>query len=234
MLHVCLGRRATGRTIAACASTAALLRNGSSFDFDPEAVSHWSQWLGHQRPRLLVVGWDFSGADYFVRNRGMDDPSSPTNLGLRDLLAEAGPPPAKNPAAAVYLTNSVLCPKLRGMSGLIRTGWSITRFASDPTSVGSAAGSSGAPAPAANWQATACHLDRSRRCLPGYPSLVRSNGRMHDGADRSVGSRCAIAQSDGSSGADCGYRAQYHVTKRHLRFRIQHLRFRIHWSPSLE
>jgi hypothetical protein len=65
------------------------LRNGSSFDFDPDVVSHWSQWLGHQRPRLLVVGQDFSGADYFERNRGRDDPASPTNRSLRDLLAEA-------------------------------------------------------------------------------------------------------------------------------------------------
>ena len=44
------------------------LLNGSSFDSVPEVVSHWSQWLGHQRPRLLVVGQDFSGADYFERN----------------------------------------------------------------------------------------------------------------------------------------------------------------------
>jgi hypothetical protein len=44
------------------------LLNGSSFDSDPEVVSHWSQWLGHQRPRLLVVGQDFSGTDYFERN----------------------------------------------------------------------------------------------------------------------------------------------------------------------
>ncbi len=103
------------------------LRNGSSFDFDPDVVSHWSQWLGHQRPRLLVVGQDFSGADYFERNRGRDDPASPTNRSLRDLLAEAGieagPPPANDPAARVYLTNSVLCLKPGGMSGSVRTGW---------------------------------------------------------------------------------------------------------------
>jgi hypothetical protein len=103
------------------------LRNGSSFDFDPEVVSHWSQWLGHQRPRLLVVGQDFSGTDYFERNRGRDDPSSPTNLRLRDLLAEAGIEagrlPASDPAAPVYLTNSVLCLKPGGMSGSVRTGW---------------------------------------------------------------------------------------------------------------
>ena len=107
--------------------TSAGLRNASSFDFDPAIVSHWSQWLGHQRPRLVVVGQDFSGADYFERNRGRDDPSSPTNLRLRDLLAAAGiaagAPPLRDPDAPVYLTNSVLCLKPGGMSGPVRTGW---------------------------------------------------------------------------------------------------------------
>jgi hypothetical protein len=102
------------------------LRNGSSFDFDADVVSHWSQWLGDQRPRLLVVGQDFSGVEYFERNRGRDDPARPTNRSLRDLLAEAGieagPPPANDPAAPVYLTNSVLCLKPGAMSGPVRTG----------------------------------------------------------------------------------------------------------------
>ena len=105
----------------------ARLRNGSSFDFDPDVVSHWSQWLGHQRPRLLIVGQDFSGAEYFELNRGRDDPKSPTNRSLRDLLAEAGiaagPPPARDTATPVYLTNSVLCLKPGAMSGPVKTGW---------------------------------------------------------------------------------------------------------------
>jgi uracil-DNA glycosylase len=107
--------------------TSSRLRNGSSFDFDPAVVSHWSQWLGHQRPRLLVVGQDFSGDDYFERNRGRDDPSSPTNRSRHRLLAEAdieaGLPPAMDPETPVYLTNSVLCLKSGAMSGPIKTGW---------------------------------------------------------------------------------------------------------------
>jgi hypothetical protein len=103
------------------------LCNGSSFDFDPEVVSHWSQWLGHQRPKLVIVGQDFSNLDYFKKNRGRDDPASPTNHNLRKLLAEAriavGPPPGKDLAARVYLTNSVLCLKAGGMSDSIRDTW---------------------------------------------------------------------------------------------------------------
>ncbi len=107
--------------------SAAQLRNGSSFDFDPDVVSHWSQWLGHQRPTLVVVGQDFSGVEYFERNRARDDPSSPTNRNLRALLGAAGitagEPPVRDPVAPVYLTNSVLCLKPGGMSGSIKAGW---------------------------------------------------------------------------------------------------------------
>ncbi len=103
------------------------LCNGNSFDFDPDVVSHRSQWLGHQRPSLLVVSQDFSGTDYFERNLGRDDPTSPTNLSLRDLLAHAGiaagPPPARDHEAPVYLTNSILCLKPGAKSGPIRNGW---------------------------------------------------------------------------------------------------------------
>jgi hypothetical protein len=111
-----------------CAGVASSrLRNGSTFDFDPEFVSHWSQWLGHQSPRLPVVGQHFSGTDYFERKRGRDDPRSPTNRILRALLAgasiEAGPPPTNDPAAPIYLTNLGLCLKSGAMSAPVRTGW---------------------------------------------------------------------------------------------------------------
>jgi len=32
------------------------IHNGADFDFDPPVVSHWSQWLGHKRPRCLSSG----------------------------------------------------------------------------------------------------------------------------------------------------------------------------------
>jgi hypothetical protein len=131
MLHVCLGRRATGRTIAACASTAALLRNGSSFDFDPEAVSHWSQWLGHQRPRLLVVGWDFSGADYFVLHNLMAHPELTVAI-VRNTMLQSGTYASEFigrlawndqplPAAYLLLAGGVLgLAALAGMAGEVR------------------------------------------------------------------------------------------------------------------
>ena len=112
----------------ACASTqSSALCNGSVFEFDPAVVSHWSQWLGHQRPKLLVVGQDFSDVEYFSKNQGLDDATSPTNTRLRLLLGEAGilvgPPPFRDETAPVYLTNSILCLKAGGMAGPIRDAW---------------------------------------------------------------------------------------------------------------
>src|SRR5262249_60904323 len=66
------------------------IRSCAEFDFDPDVVSHWETWLDHKRPKLLAVGQDFGNLDYFVRNRGHDDPANQTNANLRGLLAAAG------------------------------------------------------------------------------------------------------------------------------------------------
>jgi hypothetical protein len=52
------------------------IRSCAEFDFDPDVVSHWEQWLGHRRPKLLVVGQDFGNVGYFVRCRGRDEPNN--------------------------------------------------------------------------------------------------------------------------------------------------------------
>ena len=101
--------------------------NGSSFDFDPNVVSHWSQWLGHPSPRILVVGQDFSDSDYFERNRGADSPDNATNKNLSKLLELAGVKHQlehqKVSEAPVYLTNSILCLKTPPMNRPISRGW---------------------------------------------------------------------------------------------------------------
>jgi hypothetical protein len=50
------------------------IRNGSEFPFDPDVVSHWSQWLGDTKPKLLVIGQDFGDTAYFEKHQGRDDP----------------------------------------------------------------------------------------------------------------------------------------------------------------
>ncbi len=86
------------------------IRSCGEFDFDPDVVSHWEQWLGHKSPKLLVVGQDFGNLDYFLRHRGHDEPHNQTNDNLRRLLAEAGihttDPPECDAEAPVFATNA--------------------------------------------------------------------------------------------------------------------------------
>jgi DNA polymerase len=103
------------------------IRSCGDFDFDPDVVSHWEPWLGHKRPKLLAVGQDFGNIDYFVRNRGRDDPANQTNANLRRLLGAAGfdvtHPPAYDRSAPVFLTNSILCIKEGAMNSAVRSSW---------------------------------------------------------------------------------------------------------------
>jgi uracil-DNA glycosylase len=103
------------------------IRSCAEFDYDPDVVSHWEAWLGHQRPKLLAVGQDFGNVGYFVRNRGRDDPNNKTNDNLRRLLMEAGfnvtQPREFDGDTPVFLTNSILCIKEGPMDGAIRPGW---------------------------------------------------------------------------------------------------------------
>jgi hypothetical protein len=52
-----------------------MLRNGGEYAFDPRVVSHWSQWLGDEKPELLVIGQDFANVEYFESHSGRDDPT---------------------------------------------------------------------------------------------------------------------------------------------------------------
>jgi uracil-DNA glycosylase len=101
--------------------------NGSQEPFDPDVVSYWSQWLGHPKPKLLVVGQDFGDIGYFIRHKGCDAPKNDTNVNLRALLSEAGllvgAAPRYDPGSRVFLTNSVLCLKGGAMSTPIKERW---------------------------------------------------------------------------------------------------------------
>jgi hypothetical protein len=103
------------------------LRSCAEFDFDPEVVSLWEQWLGHKHPKLLLVGQDFGNVGYFVRNRGRDEPHNKTNDNLWRLLAVAGiyakEPPDADCETPAFLTNSILCLKEGAMNTAIRASW---------------------------------------------------------------------------------------------------------------
>jgi uracil-DNA glycosylase len=103
------------------------IRSCAEFDFDPDVVSHWEQWLGHRNPKLVVVGQDFGNVGYFVRCRGRDEPDNKTNENLYRLLTEAGidvkHPSQRDIEAPVFLTNSILCIKEGRMAGPILGSW---------------------------------------------------------------------------------------------------------------
>jgi hypothetical protein len=103
------------------------IRSCAEFDFDPDVVSHWEPWLGHQKPKLVAVGQDFGNVAYFVSNRGRDEPNNKTNENLQKLLAAAGipvkRPPQRDTDAPVFLTNSILCLKEGPMTGALRPSW---------------------------------------------------------------------------------------------------------------
>ena len=103
------------------------IRSCAEFDFDPDVVSHWEQWLGHRSPKLLVVGQDFGNVGYFVRGRGRDEPNNKTNENLYGLLTAAGiaveHPSQPDRGAPVFLTNSILCVKEGMMNAPILASW---------------------------------------------------------------------------------------------------------------
>jgi uracil-DNA glycosylase len=126
------------------------IHNGDEFDFDPPVTSYWSQWLGHQQPRILIVGQDFGNVEYFCRHRGIDKLGNETNDNLLKLLFEAdievGNAPDCDPVAPVFLTNSILCLKSGPMNGPIKERWvnacsqnhllSLTNYLNPPIVVG--------------------------------------------------------------------------------------------------
>ena len=101
---------------------------GADFDFDPDVVSYWSQWLGHPNPHILIVGQDFADVEYFKRYRGFDEPDNSTNNKLYELLSHAGLvglgyPPHADTNTRVFLTNSILCLKRPPMNAPILSSW---------------------------------------------------------------------------------------------------------------
>lgn len=103
------------------------LTSGAEYDFDPDVISYWEQWLGHRDPKLLIVGQDFANLEYFETYRGRDEPYNATNDNLQRLLSAAGietrDPPAADPDAPVFATNSILCLKRGRMNAPILSSW---------------------------------------------------------------------------------------------------------------
>jgi uracil-DNA glycosylase len=80
--------------------------------FDSDHVELWARWQGNLDAKIMLVGKDFGGKDFFVRFKGGCDPNSVTNLNLMKLFSclniNIGTPlmPEKN--APIFLTNAIV------------------------------------------------------------------------------------------------------------------------------
>src|SRR5271155_733790 len=119
MLHVLAENRRSCRIC--CDRDPNLIEYGSAFDFDPPVVSYWSQWLGNPKPKILIVGQDFSNVEYFKKVKGQPQPASETNANLREFLAQAGVPSSlPDNEVPVFLTNAILCLKTGPMNAPVK------------------------------------------------------------------------------------------------------------------
>ncbi len=96
---------------------------------DSDHVGPWSLWQGNLDARLMVVGQDWSDADYFVQHEGRPWPRNPTNLALVDLIGIAGVQigDAGSPVGCdvAFFTNAILCLKGAegGLQGKVQPSW---------------------------------------------------------------------------------------------------------------
>lgn len=78
---------------------------------DCDHVEAWAQWMGNLDAKIMLVGKDFGGLDFFIRFRGQCDPTSVTNRNLiqlfRCLGVDIGNPSKPNTEASVFFTNAL-------------------------------------------------------------------------------------------------------------------------------
>lgn len=79
--------------------------------FDCDHVELWARWMGNLNAKIMLIGKDFGGKDFFLRFEGGCDPKSTTNLHLirffSTLGIDIGTPDKPNHSAPVFFTNSV-------------------------------------------------------------------------------------------------------------------------------
>jgi uracil-DNA glycosylase len=96
--------------------------------WDSQHIGPWSLWQGSLDAQVMIVGQDWGGIKYFVDWQGRDQPhGNRTNENLRRLLEIAGisiGDPQEPQQQVVFLTNLILCLKLKGgLQGPIEDAW---------------------------------------------------------------------------------------------------------------
>jgi uracil-DNA glycosylase family 4 len=86
--------------------------------YDSDDIGPWSRWHGKFNPKLMIVGQDWGDTECYKRQLGKEDPNSPTNKVLTDLVRLIG-----LEMDAVFLTNAILCLKDGGLQAPVRKEW---------------------------------------------------------------------------------------------------------------
>lgn len=96
-------------------------------NYDSDQIGPWSLWQGNLDAPLMVVGQDWGGTDYFLKNRGRDKSGNPTDLNLVKLIAETGfliqdvyLPQGQN---ILFFTNAILCLKDGNLQADVEKEW---------------------------------------------------------------------------------------------------------------
>jgi uracil-DNA glycosylase family 4 len=75
-------------------------------------------WHGKLNPELMIIGQDWGDTKCFAKQRGMENPNSPTNKALTDLIHLIG-----LNLDAIFLTNAILCLKSGGLQAPVKLEW---------------------------------------------------------------------------------------------------------------
>ena len=110
-------------------------------EYDVPHMGPWTAWAHDLDANLMVVGQDWGDVEYYVTNRGCDNPRNPTNLTLQKLLLSIGRPIPAPPSTSdavdtkidteeacrttcgVCLTNALLWVKTGGLSAKVDSAW---------------------------------------------------------------------------------------------------------------
>jgi len=110
-------------------------------EYDVPHMGPWTGWAHDLDADLMVVGQDWRDVEYFVTNRGCDNPRNPTNAALQKLLLSIGRPipappshggpgdstvereEASRATCGVWLTNALLWLKTGGLSAKVDSAW---------------------------------------------------------------------------------------------------------------
>jgi DNA polymerase len=95
--------------------------------YDSDHIGPWSRWQGNLDASLLLVAQDWGDTGYFIRQKGWERPTNPTNRTLVELLDLIGLPIGRPGETVgqniVFFTNAVLCLKEGGLQGRVQKQW---------------------------------------------------------------------------------------------------------------